>query len=226
MTRGIWIRAAALAVLMASGGVLAMTAELPRVGTVRGWLDGAGGAGWLLLTVAVGLTLLSPVPRTAVSVLVGVVAGFPAGLPVALVGGLLGGLVAFALSRWLGRAAVARIAGARMAQVDRFAGERGFVAVLSARLLPLLPFTVVSYAAGLTGIRLLPYAAATALGLLPSTVAQVGLGASATWITAWAAPLRAARWPLVLSAAVVGVAGAWWWYRRTRRPAVDNPVRV
>ena len=57
--------------------------------------------------------------------------------------------------------------------------RRGFVAVLAGRLLPMVPFVVLSYGAGLTAIRWAPYAAGTALGLVPSTVVQVGIGASA-----------------------------------------------
>ena len=224
MTTGVRVRAGLFVFLLIAGAVVALTADLPGVAAVRSWLSGAGASGWLLLTLAVGLALLAPVPRTALSVLLGVVAGFPAGLAVALTGGLLGGLLGFGLSRCLGRAAVARIAGDRLAQVDRLAGERGFAAVLAARLLPVLPFTVVSYGAGLTGIRLLPYAAATALGLLPSTVVQVGLGASAPWITTWAVPLTSANWPLAAVAAVAAAGAACCWWRGARPVGSVRPV--
>ena len=223
---GPWARAAALVVLLATGAVLAVFVDLPSVAAVRGWLAGSGGAGWLLLVLGVGGLLLAPVPRTAVSVLLGVVAGFAAGLAVALAGAMLAGLVSFGLSRWLGRDAVTRLAGARLASVDRLAAERGFLAVLGARLLPVLPFTVVSYAAGLTGVRLAPYAAATAVGLLPSTVLQVGAGASATWLTAAVAPF--AGWRLsaaLIGATLLGVA-VWSWRRARNRSARTVPVPV
>jgi uncharacterized protein (TIGR03382 family) len=42
-----------------------------------------------------------------------------------------------------------------------------------------VPFVAVSYGAGLTAVRLAPYALSTALGLVPSTLVQVGVGASA-----------------------------------------------
>jgi uncharacterized membrane protein YdjX (TVP38/TMEM64 family) len=125
------------------------------------------------------VVLLAPVPRSAVSVLLGVVAGFQAGVAVALAGGLLGGLAAFGLSRSLGRPAVTRLAGRRMAGVDRLMADRGFWALLLGRLIPVVPFVAVSYGAGLTAVRLAPYALSTALGLVPSTLVQVGVGASA-----------------------------------------------
>jgi uncharacterized membrane protein YdjX (TVP38/TMEM64 family) len=63
--------------------------------------------------------------------------------------------------------------------VERLVADRGFVAVLAGRLLPVMPFVVLSYGAGLTAIRWAPYALATAIGLLPGTIVQVGIGASA-----------------------------------------------
>ncbi|HLM05567.1 MAG TPA: VTT domain-containing protein [Blastococcus sp.] len=179
------LRAGLLAVLIGVGAVVALSVDLPDVSVVRGWLAGAGPAGWAALVAGVALVLLTPVPRTAVSVLVGLVTGFAAGLAVALAGGVLAAAVAFGLSRALGRPAVTRLGGRRVEQVDRLLRGRGFVAVLTGRLVPMVPFVVLSYAAGLTAVRLGPYLLATALGMLPSTVVQVGLGASAGTFDPW-----------------------------------------
>lgn len=184
--RGAWVRAGLLAALLAVGVVAAATVDLPAVDSARDWLDRAGPAGPVLLAVGVGLALLGPVPRTALSVLAGLVAGFGTGLVVSLAGGMLGGLGAFALGRALGRPAVAALAGPRLARADRFLDARGFGAVLALRLFPAAPFTVVSYAAGLSAVRPGAYLAATALGLVPSTVLQVGAGASVQHLDRWA----------------------------------------
>ena len=176
---GTWLRAAVLGLLLATATVLAVTLGPPRVDAVRAWVDGAGGAAWAGLVLGVALVLMAPVPRTAVSVLAGVVLGFGPGLLLALAGGLLAGLASFGLSRTLGRAAATRLGGRRLARIDELVTDRGFVAVLAGRLLPVVPFVVLSYGAGLTAIRWAPYALATALGLVPGTVVQVGMGASA-----------------------------------------------
>jgi uncharacterized membrane protein YdjX (TVP38/TMEM64 family) len=213
--RTTWVRAGALVVVLAVGTVMALTVDVPDVATVRGWIDRTGTLGLLLLTAGVGLALVGPVPRTALSVLLGVVLGFWGGLAVALAGGMLGGLAAFALSRTLGRDAVARLEGPRLAAVDRVLADRGFGAVLAGRLLPVVPFSVLSHAAGLSAVPLGSYTAATALGLLPSTVLQVGVGASVPELTAWAA--RAGS-PVVAAVAAVLVVGAavLLWRRRAR----------
>jgi uncharacterized membrane protein YdjX (TVP38/TMEM64 family) len=143
-------------------------------------------------------------------VLLGVVAGFGPGLGVALAGGLLGALAAFALSRTLGRVAATRLAGSRLSRVDQFVVERGFTGVLVGRLLPVVPFVVLSYGAGLTAIRPAPYALATAVGLVPGTVVQVGIGASVGALASWATVFTLGP----LTVVVLAWLGAFAWRRR------------
>jgi uncharacterized membrane protein YdjX (TVP38/TMEM64 family) len=219
-----WTRAALLGLLLAAGGVLALTVDLPDVDALRSWLAGTGPAGWAAVALGVALVLLAPVPRSVVSVLIGVVAGFWTGVAVALAGGLLGGLVAFGLSRGLGRPAVERFAGRRMARVDRLLVDRGFLAVLTGRLVPVVPFVVLSYGAGLTPIRPAAYAGATALGLVPSTVVQVGVGASAGALVAGASTTTTLL--LLTGALIAAVAGACVWRNRRRSARSAAPLEA
>jgi uncharacterized membrane protein YdjX (TVP38/TMEM64 family) len=210
-TTAVWLRATAFAALLAVAAVLALTLDLPTVGDVRDALAGAGPLGWAALVAGVALVLLAPVPRSAVSLLVAVVVGFWAGLAVAFAGGMLAAVIAFGLSRSLGRAAVARLSGPRLTRLDESVVGRSFASVLTGRLIPVVPFVVVSYGAGLTGMRLGPYAAATAVGLVPSTLVQVGVGASVAALAPGRTALLLA--PLLALAVVVAVAV---WRRRTR----------
>ncbi|HEV7871382.1 MAG TPA: VTT domain-containing protein [Modestobacter sp.] len=210
MTTTAWLRAALLVLLVTSGAFAAWTVDLPSVAEVRTWVDGAGGVAWVALVLGLALILLTPIPRTATSVLLGVVAGFGPGLGVALAGGLLGALAAFALSRTLGRVAATRLAGSRFSRVDQFVVERGFTGVLVGRLLPVVPFVVLSYGAGLTAIRPAPYALATAVGLVPGTVVQVGIGASVGALASWATVFTLGP----LTVVVLAWLGALAWRRR------------
>jgi len=218
-----WVRAAVLGLVVAGGVVLALTVDLPGVTAARAWVDGAGGAAWTAMVLGLAVVLLAPVPRSALSVLLGMVAGFGPGLAVALAGGLLGGLAAFGLGRALGRPAVIRLAGRRMGQVDRLMVDRGFWPLLVGRVLPVVPFVVLSYGAGLTAVRLSPYAFSTAVGLVPSTVVQVGIGASAGTLAAWATTFTVV--PVVATVLVVAGLGTLAW-RRRRAAADADPVTV
>jgi len=172
-----WLRLAALGLLLAAATAVALTVDRPGVPALRGWLDTAGPLGWTGVVLGVSGALMTPVPRTALSVLLGAAVGFPAGLAVAVAAGWLGGLGGFVLGRHLGRDAVARIAGRRLARADRLFRDRGFLAVVLARMSP-VPFWVVSYAAGLSSIRWLPATLGTVVGVVPGAVLHVGIGAS------------------------------------------------
>jgi uncharacterized membrane protein YdjX (TVP38/TMEM64 family) len=213
LSRRVWVRVLAVLVLLLIGTALAVSTELPNVAGMRTWLDEGGPTRWVAMVVGVAVALLTPISRTALSVLVGAVAGFPAGLAVALSGGLLGGLAGFALSRWLGREVMTRLAGARLARLDRIVSERGFVSVLVARIMPVPPFVFVSYAAGLSGIRLGPYLLGTAIGLVPWSVLYVGIGASATSIDSWTSLVDAVP-TLAVVLLLALLAGYFWWRRR------------
>jgi uncharacterized membrane protein YdjX (TVP38/TMEM64 family) len=209
---GAWLRVSVLALVIVAAAVLATTVGLPTIDTIRSTVDAAGGAGWALIVVGLALLLLGPVPRSATSVLIGLVLGFGAGAPVAFAGGLLGAVVAFGLSRTLGRSAALRLAGPRLTRVDLLMTDRAFTSVLLGRLLPVLPFVAVSYGAGLLGIRFVPYLAATAVGLVPSTVVQVGFGASAGFFASGGSVL--AMLPAAAGAAVLSVLAALAWRQR------------
>ena len=90
---------------------------------------------------------------------------------------LLGAPLAFVVGRYLGRDAVERFTGARVARVDELLRRHGLATVIGARLIPVLPFTVINYTAGLTAVRRGDYALGTALGIIPGTLAYVAIGA-------------------------------------------------
>jgi uncharacterized membrane protein YdjX (TVP38/TMEM64 family) len=207
------VRVAALVLVIAAGTVLALTVGVPAIGTVRSAFQGAGPAGWVLAVAGLALLLLGPVPRSPTSVVLGAVLGFGGGMAVAFAGGLLGGAAAFGLSRTLGRATALRLAGPRLERADRVMSDRGFTSVLVGRLVPVMPFVAVSYGAGLLGIRFAPYLAATAVGLVPSTLVQVGIGASVGFVAGGGSLLAVV--PAVVGAVVLSAVAALAWRRRT-----------
>ena len=194
----------------------AAAVDLPSISGARAWLYAAGPQAWLAVVFGQAVALMTPAPRSALSVLVGAVAGFWAGLALVVVGGLLGGLGGFFLSRWLGREAATRVAGKPLRRIDHLFTERGFPAVLIARVLPVLPFMLVSYAAGLSAVRLRPYALGTAIGLLPGSVTYVAIGSSTALVASWLTPHLVALLAVTLPLGLLGVAIGHRW--RVARP--------
>ena len=172
-------------------------------------------AGWwapVVFLVLYGTVTVAPVPRTVLTVTAGVLFGSVLGLLLAVAAALLAAVLAFGLVRLLGGRVLERFAHHPALVAVRYRLDRsGLLAVASLRLIPALPFSVVNYAAGLSGVRFAPYAAGTLLGTLPGTVAVVVLGDA----VAGGSPHPALLAVSVLCGAV-GVAGA---LVAARRPA-------
>jgi uncharacterized membrane protein YdjX (TVP38/TMEM64 family) len=90
---------------------------------------------------------------------------------------LLSAVLCFGLARLFGRPLVTRlVTPAALVWVDRHLLRYGPFAVVLARLLPVVSFDVVSYAAGLTRMRLGPFCAATAVGMTPAIFLSAAAG--------------------------------------------------
>jgi len=171
------VRAITLGVFVAIAIAVGVFVPLPELEALRAWtadLGLAGGVGFALLYAAITLT---PAPKNVISVAAGLTFGFGWALAAVYAGALLGAAAAFALGRGLGRDAVERFTGARVARLDDLLRRRGLLAVIGVRLIPVLPFTAINYGAGLTAVRRRDYALGTAVGIIPGTVAYVALGA-------------------------------------------------
>lgn len=90
--------------------------------------------------------------------------------------------IAFLLGRTIARRAVEKrmARDARFAAIDRAVGESGFRVVVLLRLSPIIPFTLLNYALGLTRVGFGRYVLASFLGMLPGTFLYVFLGSAAT----------------------------------------------
>lgn len=144
---------------------------------IRAWSTQVGWTGVVLFTLLYAALTLSPAPKNVLGIAAGLVWGFPVAFAMVYVGALLGAAASFLIGRALGREAVERFTGARVARLDAALGRRGLLVVLSARLIPVIPFTLINYGAGLTSVRRRDYAIGTAVGILPGSAAYVALGA-------------------------------------------------
>lgn len=210
--RSALVRAAGLLVVVAAGAVVALTVDLPGVASIRASIDAAGAWGPVVFVGLYAVTTLVPIPHAVMSAVAGLVFGLGTGSLLVWAGAVLGSLGSFWVGRLLGREAVERFTGARVARVDALLTRRGLLSMIAVRLVPVLPFTAINYAAGLSAVRLRDYLLGTAVGIVPGTVAYVALGAYATSGLSW--PLVAAVAALVALSAV-GVLAA----RRSRRRA-------
>ncbi len=178
-------RVSMLVVFFVAVVVVAFTVPLPSQDQIHSWVDGAGFLGVAGFVVGYALVTLTPVPKNVVSIAAGFVWGLALGVGLVLLGALLGAALAFIIGRALGRDAVERLTGARVKAVDDVLRRRGLLSMIGVRLIPVLPFTVINYAAGLTAVRIRDYALGTAIGIIPGTVAYVAVGAYGAELNVW-----------------------------------------
>jgi phospholipase D1/2 len=76
----------------------------------------------------------------------------------------------FLIGSRLGREALYRMLGERWRHGLEGVRKRGLLAVVTFRLLPIAPFTVVNLAAGASGIRFVDFLVGTLIGMLPGLV--------------------------------------------------------
>jgi uncharacterized membrane protein YdjX (TVP38/TMEM64 family) len=144
---------------------------------VRARVDSLGVAGPLLI---VALTLLHAVvfyPAEIVDAAAGFAYGFFPALALMMLGWLLSGLLCFAVGHTVARPLLDRWFGTERFERTEAAIERGGATLLLAvRLLPIVPFSLVSYAAGAARVPVWRFAWTTVVGYLPITALTVYLG--------------------------------------------------
>jgi uncharacterized membrane protein YdjX (TVP38/TMEM64 family) len=188
-----------LAVLLVGVSVWLLAAGGPSIGDIR---RAAHGAGWLgplaFVAIYIGWTVLL-LPGVVPTLAGGALFGLVVGSVLTLIGAVIGATLAFMIGRRLGRAQVQELASqlgdaaaarsgapgwqagglAAGVRFDGWLRKRGFLALLYARLVPIVPFNLLNYAAGVAGMSTRSYVIATAVGIVPGTIAYTALGSAA-----------------------------------------------
>jgi len=227
-------RIALFALLIAS---IAALAAGWRWGPLAAWLDPdtlTQAAGWLRASAAAPLWVLaayvaaslSAVPITLLIVATALVFGSLAAFAYALAGSLAGAALGFALGHFLGRRAVRELAGARLNQLSRRLGQRGLLAVIALRVVPVAPFTVVNLVAGASHIRLRDFLLGTLLGMTPGILAVTVFSDRLLAALRDPSPVALAALAVVVGLIAAGAVGARRWLaRRTQRRAASGEAR-
>jgi uncharacterized membrane protein YdjX (TVP38/TMEM64 family) len=119
-------------------------------------------------------------------------------------GQTLAAAVCFWIARTLGRDSVAALVSTfGLTTVDRWITRWGAPGIAIARLIPGLSFDLISYAAGLTGIRTVPFLLATAIGGAPQAFLYAYLIQSAPQYAAALAVGTTLAFALIMGVAVV-----------------------
>ena len=94
---------------------------------------------------------------------------------------MAGAALCFFIAKFLGRDVVEKLTSKMaISSIDEFFDKYGKYTILVCRLLPFMSFDIVSYAAGLTSMRFMPFFIATGIGQLPATIVYSYVGGMLT----------------------------------------------
>jgi uncharacterized membrane protein YdjX (TVP38/TMEM64 family) len=180
-----WARLISLVAIVLVGFILARILNIPGESQIRIEVRHLGAyAPWAFIGIYALATLIF-IPKAILSIVAGATFGLSRGLVYVLVGAVIGAIIAFLASRYLARDSMGRLAGQHLVRLDGMIAKNAFVGIVIVRLIPVIPFTLINYVAGLTAIRLGTFAAASAIGMVPGTFVYVSLGAFGSHPQSW-----------------------------------------
>jgi uncharacterized membrane protein YdjX (TVP38/TMEM64 family) len=124
----------------------------------------------VLFVLAYVVATVFGVPGTVFTLAGGAIFGVLFGSFLNWVGATLGAVGAYTLARRLGSDAVRDLLGRRATTLDTLSSKVGFATLFRLRLIPVVPFNALNFAAGLVPAPFRAYVLSTALGIIPGTV--------------------------------------------------------
>jgi uncharacterized membrane protein YdjX (TVP38/TMEM64 family) len=144
---------------------------------VRNHLDDLGLAGPLLILALALIHAVVFYPAEIVDAAAGFVYGFFPALLLVMTGWLLSGLICLAIGRSVARPLLDRWFGTeRFARTEAMIERGGVTLLIGVRLIPIVPFSLVCYAAGAARVPVWRFLWTTAVGYLPITALSVYFG--------------------------------------------------
>jgi uncharacterized membrane protein YdjX (TVP38/TMEM64 family) len=199
--------ATAIVILVA----LAVLVPLPSAVQLRDWATSVGPWFPLAFLGAHIVVTVFPFPRSAFTLAAGLLFGPLLGVAIGVIASTISAVIALFLVRAAGWQLSRLVRHPRVDVLDARLRARGWPTILSMRMIPVVPFSVLNYAAGASAVRVVPYTLASAMGLLPGTAAVVILGDA---LTGNVSPLL---FLVSLCTASLGIAGMVYEIRTHRR---------
>lgn len=161
--------------------VAAALLPLPELADVRRWSVDLGPWFVVAFFVAHAVACIFPIPRSTFTYAASVLFTPLLALALCLLASAISAIAAFYGIRRFGYDIAAPLRRhPRLDGINTHLARRGWAAVLSLRMVPAVPFSVLNYAAALTPMKWRPYLIATVIGSLPGTVAAIVFGNSLT----------------------------------------------
>ncbi|BAY79893.1 lipocalin (plasmid) [Nostoc linckia NIES-25] len=176
---------------------------------IQAWLKFAGVWAPIIYIFLYVVATMLVLPSTVLNLTGGAIFGPWLGTIWTSLGAIVAAIIAFAFTRTVGRETVAKRLAGRWQAMDSEVRRGGLFYMFAIRLIPIMPYGLVNFAAGLTSITFKDYVLGTTLGTVPSVLPFVLVGSSG---------LKAVNtgdfFPLFLALCLTGIlVGGSTWYR-------------
>ena len=122
-------------------------------------------------------SVAAPLPAFLITFANAALFGWVWGAALSWTSAMAGAALCFFIARFLGRDVVEKLTSKyALDSIDEFFERYGKYTILICRLLPFISFDIVSYAAGLTSMKFIPFFIATGIGQLPATLVYSYVG--------------------------------------------------
>ncbi|HEY5595356.1 MAG TPA: TVP38/TMEM64 family protein, partial [Nitrospiria bacterium] len=159
-----------------------------RPEAIRAAIQSVGPSAPVLYLLIYSIAPVFFIPGWIITIAGGLAFGAVWGTVLTVIGATIGATLAFFVARYMGRDFVARVLKEKfktLNTIDNQAATHGFQVIFYLRLIPLVPFNVLDYVAGISKISTRDYILGTFLGIIPGTFAYVYLGSALTNIYSW-----------------------------------------
>ena len=178
------------------------------------WLETMGIFAPIIYIVLYTIATLLILPSTPLNLTGGAIFGVWWGTLWTTAAAIIAAMIAFIFSRTVGREFISQKLGQRWQAVDAEISQGGLFYMFAIRLLPIIPYGIVNFSAGLTSIKFQDYLVGTLVGTLPGVLPFVMIGAGITQLSQGNLVLLMAGF--TLSGMLAG--GATWYRRRRQNP--------
>jgi uncharacterized membrane protein YdjX (TVP38/TMEM64 family) len=173
------------------------------------WLQQMGMWAPIIYILVYAIATIFILPSTPLNLSGGAIFGSVWGTVWTSIAAVLAAVLSFGFSRTVGRKFVEQKLAGKWQSLDREMEQGGFFYMFAIRLLPLIPYGMVNFAAGLTSIKFRDYFFGTLLGTVPGILPFVMMGAGLTALK------QGNVLPILVALALIGMlVGTATWYRR------------
>ncbi|WIM68859.1 TVP38/TMEM64 family protein [Corynebacterium breve] len=201
--------------------VLWALVDVPPMSVLREWADSTGPwfpvLFWLLYVVITQF----PIPRTIFTLSAGILFGPLWGILISITATTAAAALSLTIVRSLLRDWIApKLTHPSVQLINDHLEQKGWLAVISLRMIAGVPFSIMNYVSALTRVRLVPFTFATMIGSAPGTILIVLFGDT---LTGEANPIAVIA---TVALALIGIGGVIIDTQRARRQAhkVDSAL--